>query len=1617
MIITVLPVPPPQVRPTIVMGTTQKSEDDLTYILANIIKLNQRLKKQLKDSAPAIYTKEHQQVLQFYVATYFNNELPGYSPATHRSGKPYKALSQRLKGKEGRVRGNLMGKRVDFSARTVITPDPNISIDEVGIPRSIALNLTFPEIVTPFNINKLHDLVVNGPTNLPGARYVIRETGEREDLRFVNNRSDIHLCCGDMVERHLQDGDIVIFNRQPSLHKMSMMGHKVRIMPYSTFRLNLSVTTPYNADFDGDEMNLHVPQNVETRAETMQLMMVPTQIVSPQGNKPIMGLVQDTLLGCSLFTSRDIFLKRDEVMNLLMWLPSFDGSIPLPCLLKPVELWTGKQIFSMLLPDLNLQTSSNSHPKTQPNSYISPTDTQVLIEKGEIMSGILDKKSIGRSEGGIVHITWKEFGSERTKEFLNRTQQIVNNWLVGRGYTIGIGDTIADPGTVDHIRRTIEDSRNQVNDIIARLHNGKSEAKPGMTVMESFEHEVNRVLNRARDDAGEHGMSSLLRTNNIKTMVNAGSKGSFINIAQMIACVGQVNVEGKRIPFGFRQRTLPHFTKDDYGDESKGFVENSYLSGLTPQEFYFHAMGGREGLIDTAVKTSETGYIQRRLVKAMEDVMVHYDGTVRNSLGDIIQFVYGEDGMDAITIENQLLESYSLSDHQVERKYAYNYEDSRFGLSEGALEPERLEELKRDPNSIDILDLEYQTIKEDREFLRDLFPAGDEDRWPLPVVLRRLIKSAQKKFLINDKHPSDLNPVEIVEKVRMLCDRLVLIPGEDAITKEIHGNATCLFGIHLRSVLASKRVIDYYHLDSRSFEYLLSEIESRFSQSVVNPGEMVGAIAAQSIGEPATQMTLNTFHYAGVSSKNVTLGVPRLKELINVAKQVKTPSVTVYLHPNRTPDQGAASSVLTQLEHTTIKRVTARTEIWYDPDIANSVIEEDQDFIDTFYIEEAPDPDSLSKYMLRIILDKDSMIDKGLEVETIVERIEEHFEDHLTVLHSDNNADQVVIRIRIHDVSGEKELDVEDTKLLKQLEGDILDYLPLCGIEGIKKVFMDRPLSYVVGEKGSWEKSEEWILETDGTNLLEVLSCSEIDSTRTISNDIVEILNVLGIEAVRNSLLQELRKVISFDGSYVNYRHLSILADVMTYRGSLMAITRHGINRAGTGPLMRASFEETVDMLVEASAFAECDNLQGISENVMLANLAPLGTGSFDLLLNDKMLQDAIEIPDKLLQPAVDDHYGYMSATSPSHYNYAQTPQRSPSSPRDFVSMGMFSPGHSPGFQSPGYSPASPGYSPASPGYSPASPGYSPTSPGYSPTSPGYSPTSPGYSPTSPGYSPSSPGYSPTSPGYSPSSPGYSPTSPGYSPTSPGYSPSSPGYSPTSPGYSPTSPGYSPTSPGYSPTSPSYSPSSPAYSPTSPAYSPTSPSYSPTSPAYSPTSPSYSPTSPAYSPTSPAYSPTSPAYSPTSPSYSPTSPAYSPTSPSYSPTSPKYSPTSPSYSPTSPAYSPSSPSYSPTSPSYSPTSPKYSPSSPSYSPTSPSYSPSSPSYSPTSPSYSPANGSGKFSGYSPSSPAYSPSSPSYSPSSPSYSPSSPSYSPISPEYSPTNDNPDTYSDEEPTQKK
>ncbi|MDI6885847.1 MAG: DNA-directed RNA polymerase subunit A' [archaeon] len=668
MVLTVLPVPPVTARPSITLESGQRSEDDLTHKLVDIIRINQRFMENRDAGAPQLIIEDLWELLQYHVNTYFDNEIPGVPPARHRSGRPLKTISQRLKGKDGRFRGSLSGKRVNFSARTVISPDPNIDIDEVGVPEEIAKELTITVNVTERNLDVMRGTIKRGKKH-PGVNYVRRVDGRKIKVTESNYEALAEeLDIGWKVERHIQDGDIVLFNRQPSLHRLSIMAHYVRVMPGRTFRLNPAVCPPYNADYDGDEMNLHVLQTEEARAEAKILMEVQRNIISPRFGRPIIGGIHDYITGLFLLTSGEKRFEKEKVLDILHKidiedLGEYGGTFESPVRsevsgmgFEEVRLspyWTGKQIFSMILPkQLNLQFRGKMCARCiergeECKKEQCPREAYVVIKEGNLLCGVIDERAIGSFKGIIIDKIFRQYREEVAKVFINNVSRLAINYIKRTGFSFGISDEDIPREGKEQIREeAVHEAEKKVDELIRAYEGGELEALPGRTLEETLELLIMQELAHARDDSGIIAERYLSIENPGVLMAKSGARGSMLNLTQMAACVGQQSVRGERIKRGYQGRTLPHFKPGDRSADAHGFVRSSFKDGLSPTEYFFHAIGGREALVDTAVRTSQSGYFQRRLINALQDLEVKYDGTVRETKGIVVQFKYGDDSVD-----------------------------------------------------------------------------------------------------------------------------------------------------------------------------------------------------------------------------------------------------------------------------------------------------------------------------------------------------------------------------------------------------------------------------------------------------------------------------------------------------------------------------------------------------------------------------------------------------------------------------------------------------------------------------------------------------------------------------------------------------------------------------------------------------------------------------------------------------------------------------------------------------------------------------------------------------------------------------------------------------------
>ena len=1037
MIITSLAVPPPAMRPSIRQSDNQRSEDDLTYALDSIIKANKLLKQVLENSSNNNKKiSDYQGYLQYLVSTYMDNEIPGVDSLAQRSYRPLKALAQRLKGKEGRLRNNIMGKRVDYSARTVISVDPNINIDEYGVPQKIAMNLTFPEIVTRYNMKKLKTMVINGPKNYPGAKTVTKVSEEGQQRNISLKHVDVqqvadNLQIGDIVHRHLIDGDVCLFNRQPTLHRMSMMTHKIKILPYSTFRLNITVCKPYNADFDGDEMNMHIPQSLQTFSELDQICLVPNHIISPADCKPILQIVQDTLLGAYALTINDIKLRKDQMNNLMMFSKRYNGILPEPEGIENNQLyWSGKQLYSLILPDININQLKS-----------------IKIIRGKIIEGYLSDESLGGNPAGLIKQIFNAYGKDTCNNFLNDTEKLITRWFMDHSFTVSFGDCVLNKEQRLNTKKIIKESIEKTFDVIKKAQHGvfANNLDDSYKAL-ALESEMMKILSELEGNVKDYLIGNISKKNAffVTSDKGSGSKGKVSNIIQIMGTVGQQSIWGSRIEDGFTNRTLPHYCRNDVSPEAKGFCANSYTEGLSPSEAFFHAMGGRSGPIDTAIRTADSGYISKRFIKASEELMVNYDYTVRNSSSYIVQFGYGDDNFDPVKLERvPRIELIEYNDMKM--KDVYKFEDiENQSYFENFMTPEVITIMMDDMNYKNILNDEFEELWDMRKTLRYNYfnnteAIGDINTY-IPINLHRVIPSQLIKFNVENYHLSDLTPQYVIDTYNKTFDDIIkYLPEKNENWK--------LFKIIFKSFLATKRVIKEYRMSKAVYDSIILLIKDKMLNALVQPGELVGIIGSQTLGEVSTQMTLNTHHSAGVGfgSLIITEGIPRLREIINISKKLKNKNMSIYLKEEFSSNKDNARKVQSKFAYTKLSNILSKTEILYDNSKGITDKNEDYEFIKSykefaslFEMDEMED-NALSPWILRLTFDKESLMIRKINVQEIQETIKESFhnEDEIEsqITDVENNTDKLKSLLdELKTILAEVENSEDKKKVLESLD-------------------------------------------------------------------------------------------------------------------------------------------------------------------------------------------------------------------------------------------------------------------------------------------------------------------------------------------------------------------------------------------------------------------------------------------------------------------------------------------------------------------------------------------------------------------------------------------------------
>ncbi|XP_075978329.1 RNA polymerase I subunit RpI1 [Anticarsia gemmatalis] len=1270
-------------------------------------------------------------------------------------GANSQGLKQIIEKKTGLIRMHMMGKRVNFAARSVITPDPNVDIDEIGIPDAFATKLTYPVPVTEWNVDELRKMVINGPNKHPGAEKIEIKNGRiiRIPTDSIQKRKSLakRLLTPEefessglkIVHRHLLNGDVLILNRQPSLHKPSMMAHRARILKgEKTLRLHYANCKSYNADFDGDEMNAHFPQNEIARSEAYNIMSVRKQYLVPKDGTPLSGLIQDHVIsGVKMSLRGTFFTKTDYQQLVFQALPNHKGPIKLlpPTILKPMVLWSGKQVLSTIIinttpkdkPCLTLigkaKISSKAWQKDPPRPwqaggtpFSNPntmTEAEVIIRKGELLSGVLDKTHYGATPYGLVHCMYELYGGDSSSALLSSFSKVFTFYLQWIGFTLGVKDILV-----------VQESDKKRDDVICLVRNaGKIAAvkaadlpadvddeklKETLEVMYTKDPKFRANLDRQYKnmlDSYTNSINTVCLTegllekfpyNNLQLMVQSGAKGSTVNTMQISCLLGQIELEGKRPPLMISGRSLPSFPPHDVSPRAGGFIDGRFMTGIQPQEFFFHCMAGREGLIDTAVKTSRSGYLQRCLIKHLESLAIAYDHTVRDADHSVIQFAYGEDGLDVLKCQFLRKEQFPFLDTNASAVVSENVID-KLKESETKDVKKSLKSLKKWKKKFGspfervrtsgFLQFSYLAKK---DIVLDDLPTDrtrDPFYWELEKKWRELSDEEKQEYgrkKCPDPIPSKMSPEFKFGIINEKLDDLV-----QSYLKNRHAS-----------------VYDEYTEKNKFVEVM----SAKYLESMAAPGEPVGLLAAQSIGEPSTQMTLNTFHFAGRGDMNVTLGIPRLREILMTASaKLKTPNMDIPFRDDIPDLTKKAEKLRQKLNRVTVSDVLEKIDVeceivtkperqlkttmrfqflphsqyktQYSVKPAQIIKHMENKFFDEMFSVVRKQAKATcgvvwsaekTKKRSKAGKDDDDEEDDGPAPEP-GNNVELDSSDDEAPNEDDDNTDAKIRKKRTEEQEyedpeseeeeksdDEVEFTDEQAKEKEDLDTTTNDKTDLDAnktmsavVDRIKEAtnytfdtkqykwcqltvlfpisFLRIDLSQALRETASKSVIHEikhikraitnkeknvLYLKTEGINILQMFKYDHIlDLNKLYSNDIHAIANTYGIEAANKVIIKEIQNVFNVYGIEVDPRHLTLIADYMTYNGIFEPMSRKGME-ASSSPLQQMSFESSLIFLREAVLNSKKDNIRSASSCLMLGQPCRSGTGTFSLQHYSKVI-------------------------------------------------------------------------------------------------------------------------------------------------------------------------------------------------------------------------------------------------------------------------------------------------------------------------------------------------------------------------------------------------------------
>ena len=1210
------PVPPVQVRPSVRAdwGVSSTKEDQLTGKLIAIYKANVKTMqyKEKENELNARYTPDHINWLQYNITTYFNNDTLQL-PQSEQRGVITSSLVTRYKGKDGRIRGNLMGKRVNQSARTVITPDPILSINEVGIPLSIAKNLTFPETVTAYNIDILRKYVQNGHDVYPGANNVIKfVNGRYKEINLRNKTVDLEL--GDVVERHLLDGDIGLLNRQPTLWRLGTLAHYIKVYDIpdlNTIRINPDVCKGYGADFDGDEMNFFTSQSVQTQIELEYVTDVKYHIISPKTSFPIICVVYDALIGIYNLTKYVKDMDKYNTMNLLT-----NVNINLN------KISSGNEIYSSIIPD-NINLNSNI----------------LKLKNGKIIDGYIDGTLInpGDEKNSLIQIIHEDRGAEVTRKFIDNSTNIGINFNMYYGFTVSIMDYYIDKKIFLTNKQLFETKKMEILYEITDFENN-----PNSQELEHFESRMKYKLDAPLTKiVASYIIENHNEKNNAMLMLKSKSKGKPSLICQMSGFVGQQDYEGKRMLKNYNNRGAPYFFQNDDSAKARGFIQSSFVSGMTLSELIYQTITSREALITQAVKTADTGYLQRKLVKSAEDFIIKYDGTVRNALDKIQQYTYGESGTNSCKVSFHKITFLKMSDTEINKNYKFTKEELK-----------SVDFSENDNNKY------YNMMIDIRQKLREIYKKSTLDfrnlnnEFVSPININRIIEN-HKNMSFND---SIVEPYYILDKIEYILKnnitRIIPMTIDEMEDKNSNKNKDdviikTLFRYILLDVISPKKCIIEYKFTKNQFDELIKKIIFEYNNTIADIGEMVGILAAQCLSEPATQMTISKFHSAGTAGAG-TSGVSRLREIYAVSVNIKEPLMHIYFEDKYKRNKNYANKIAAYIKYTTIKEIRNNITIIYD---ANTNIKTNEMIINDNISENIFNSNQNTKtscankidnlpFLIRIEFNKESLFAKEITLLDIKSQLcyewDNRFRDtknikkdrkkkifekiiQMALLSNNDNDDIPIIHIRF------SVLDY-DSSVLIEFMNSYIDEFKIKGIVDINGIVTDKAqhIKTINYDKDNGIIDDyEYFIQTRGINIQDIRNIQGIDLNKTFFNDINKINETFGIEACRTMIIRELINTYKDNDVNVNYSHFTIYGDLMTNLGSMTSLDRFGLNKLDSDPLSRASFEKPIEILLAAGVFGESDYMKSVSSRIIAGLCIKGGTNLVDVLLDKEMVENS----------------------------------------------------------------------------------------------------------------------------------------------------------------------------------------------------------------------------------------------------------------------------------------------------------------------------------------------------------------------------------------------------------